>query len=84
MAIATPEGDRGVDRSQHTAKDTWQFEPFVVTEPPIALKGSDLGQDEELLVIERGGIERAFVLRQMAYHHIAQGELAGEPYIVSF
>jgi len=38
----------------------------------------------ELIAFERGGMHRAFLAREMAYHHVAQGELAGEPYLVSF
>jgi hypothetical protein len=75
---------RDVDRSKVSAARTWRFEPFVVTKPPVRVADALLEPDEELLIIERGGVERAFVLRQMAYHHIAQGELAGEPYVVSF
>ncbi len=47
---------------------------------------SELGLDEreELLVLERGGVRRAFMMRQAGWHHVIQGELAGEPYIVSF
>ena len=43
-----------------------------------------LRDDEELLLFERGGQTRALLLREMAYHHVAQGELAGEPYLVTF
>ncbi len=59
--------------------------------PPLAVKGegealadSGLAADDELIVIERGGAKISFVLREMAYHHVAQGELGGEPYLVSF
>ncbi len=43
-----------------------------------------LNPKEQLLVFERGGEQRALILNQMAYHHVAQGELAGEPYLVTF
>ena len=48
------------------------------------LAASDLGCDVELLVVERGGASRALVMREVSYHHVAQGRLAGEPYVVSF
>ena len=62
----------------------WEFEPFRVTAEGIALAQAGLANDEELIVFERGGEQRALSVREMAYHHAAQGELAGEPYLVSF
>jgi hypothetical protein len=35
-------------------------------------------------MFSRGGMMRALVAREMAYHHVAQGELDGRPYMVSF
>lgn len=49
-----------------------------------SLRGAGLPGDTPLLVVERGGQRRALLLREMVYHHLAQGELAGEPYLVSF
>ncbi len=43
-----------------------------------------LAKDEMVLVFERGGERRGLLARQMGYHHVAQGELAGEPYVVTF
>ena len=48
------------------------------------LSKSDVDPDAELLVFERGGQRRALLLREMAYHHVCQGKLAGEPYLVTF
>ncbi|OYD07282.1 DUF3179 domain-containing (seleno)protein [Paludifilum halophilum] len=39
---------------------------------------------DEVLVVERGGERLAFSLYQMTYHHVAQGELAGQPFILAF
>ena len=75
-----------VDRSRAViTKQRFQFVPFR----PASDQGEPLGEtsfadDEELIVFERKGLRRALVVREMAYHHIAQGELAGEPYLVSF
>ena len=60
------------------------FKRFDVTSDGVPLEDSALADDEPLLVFERGGQTRAFRLRDMVYHHAAQGELAGEPYVVSF
>ncbi|MFQ5719871.1 MAG: hypothetical protein ACE5IK_10030 [Acidobacteriota bacterium] len=37
-----------------------------------------------LLIFARGEQRRGLLRRQMVYHHVAQGELAGEPYVVTF
>jgi hypothetical protein len=50
----------------------------------MPLSGLSLHPDLELLTINRAGLTQAFVAREMAYHHVAQGELRGEPYMVSF
>ncbi len=73
-----------IDRSNATINDTWQFDPFTVPTAGQPLKQANLPADYELLVIERNGEKRAFSMQEMAYHHVAQGELAGEPYLVSF
>jgi hypothetical protein len=60
------------------------FEPFAVPEAGILLREMRLPADAELIVFERRGQSRALLAREMAYHHAAQGELAGQPYLVSF
>jgi hypothetical protein len=60
-----------------------QFAPFLPVNA-VPLKSANLRPDEDLLVFERGGKRYAFILRQIVYHHVAQGTLAGEPYLVSF
>ncbi len=75
-----------VDRSHAViTRRRFQFVPFR----PPADQGEPLGDagladDEELIIFERHGLRRALVVREMAYHHVAQGELAGQPYLVSF
>jgi hypothetical protein len=60
------------------------FKPFVVPSQGSSLVQTNLHPDEELIVIERKGECRALLVREMAYHHVAQGELASEPYLVTF
>ena len=69
-------------RAQLKAPDF--FKRFRVPDQAEALADAKLSPDDWLLVIERGGLRRAFDLNHMAYHHVAQGVLAGEPYLVSF
>lgn len=72
-----------VDYSKAFAKRDFQFVPFL-PKAAVLLKSANLRPDEDLLTLDRGGEHYAFLLKQMAYHHIAQGTLAGKPYLVSF
>ncbi len=61
-----------------------QFERFRVEGPGKPLGEARLKPDEDLLVFERQGVRQALIAHQMAYHHLAQGFVASEPYLVSF
>ena len=75
-----------IDRSRAAIKKTgFQFAPL--RPPPDAgapLAALELPAETEILVFERGGAKRGLLVRHMAYHHVAQGELAGHPYLVTF
>ena len=75
-----------IDRSKmKIQKKGFQFEPFRPNHThEIKLADAKLKDTQELLVFERGGQHRAVLLPEAAYHHVIQGELAGEPYLVSF
>ena len=63
------------------------FDEFYPTEyEPLsdALGDRRVDDDTVLLVLKQGGTTLTFLTMQMSYHHIAQGELAGEPWMVSF
>lgn len=60
------------------------FEPFQVSAHGASLSSLNLPPDLELITFTRGRSTRALVAREMAYHHVAQGELDGHPYMVSF
>ncbi len=63
------------------------FDPFRVeaTMPLSRALRERLVEDETpLLVVERGGRTLALLTLQMAYHHVAQGSIAGEPWMVAF
>ncbi|GMR10519.1 MAG: hypothetical protein BMS9Abin28_1340 [Anaerolineae bacterium] len=60
------------------------FQRFRVPERGKPLKTAGLSPSTELIVVERNGERRALVTREMAYHHLAQGHLGGEPFMVSF
>ena len=61
-----------------------QFPRFSPPASGVPLSTAELKDDTDIIIFERGGEERALLSNQMAYHHLAQGELGGEPYLVSF
>ncbi len=61
-----------------------QFPRFTPPATGVPLSAAELNDDTDIIVFERGGEERALLSNQMAYPHAAQGELAGEPYLVCF
>lgn len=74
-----------IDRSNmKISRRGFQFQPFRPTGDGGPLASANLADDEELLVFGREQQHRALIMRQMIYHHVAQGELAGEPYLVTF
>jgi hypothetical protein len=48
-----------------------------------SLARSTLRDDEPVVVAECGATPVVLLKRQLAYHHVAQGEVAGEPFLVS-
>ena len=64
-----------------------RFEPFRVSESePLqdAMSSGKLQSDTRVLVLDHPAGVLAFLTDQMAYHHVAQGEIDGEPWMVSF
>ncbi len=64
-----------------------RFEPFVVesVEPLAdALKDGKVQNDTRLLVSHHPAGRVALLTDQLTYHHVAQGSIAGEPWMVSF
>ncbi len=67
--------------------DTPMFDAFYPTTTTLlsdALDDRVVRDDTGLLVMDVAGQKLALVTRQMSYHHVAQGELAGEPWMVTF
>lgn len=60
------------------------FQRFEVMDEGILIASTRLPDTAELIVFERQGQRRALLVQEMAYHHLAQGTLADQPYIVSF
>jgi hypothetical protein len=49
-----------------------------------ARRDGAVADDTPVLVFEAGGETLVLVTAQMSYHHVAQGEMAGEPWMVTF
>lgn len=63
------------------------FDPFRVTSWESLAEAREqgkVGDETRVLVLARGDARLALLTNQMAYHHLAQGELGGEPWMVSF
>ena len=44
----------------------------------------EISDDTPVLVFEAGGSTLVLVSSQIAYHHVAQGDMNGEPWMVTF
>ncbi len=60
------------------------FKRFSVPDTGEPLAEAGLDPEEDLIVVERAATRRVLRVQEMIFHHLAQGELAGEPYLVSF
>ncbi len=76
--------DESFDAARAQLKEPDMFERFRVPDRGEPLREARLSDDASVMLVERGGETRAFLIHQLTYHHLAQGELAGEPYMVSF
>jgi hypothetical protein len=75
-----------IDRTNlNVLEKGFRFEPFRPTaKNETLLANAKLRDDTQLIAFERGGQRRVVLLSEAMYHHIVQGELAGEPYLVTF
>ena len=74
------------DSNRANLRDKEIFPPlYVEATVPLsdALAGGDLRKDTHLMVIERKERMLALLTKQMIYYHVAQGEIDGEPWMVS-
>jgi hypothetical protein len=63
------------------------FAPFHVTATrPLqdALDSGDVRENTLVIVAQRDAATMVLLRRQLTYHHVAQGEAGGEPWMVSF
>ena len=77
----------GFDVNRAMLRDRSRFTPFLVEETRLLREALDQGvvdDDTPILVVERGSQRLALITREMMFHHVAQGDMAGEPWMVSF
>ncbi len=81
-------GSEEFDANRAMLLDSTVYVPFQVTDEsrPLrdALSDGTLQDHTVLLIIEHSRGRLALVRDQMSYHHAAQGEIMGEPWMVSF
>jgi len=95
MTNPTPPFDAG--RAHLSATDDsppYNVEPSDERPLRDVLESGEIRPETELVITERitstatkstdGPTPLAFIDRQLAFHHVAQGEIAGHPWMVSF
>lgn len=81
------QGENHFDISRAWIPDSLVIEPFYVKETrPLseALARGALTENTPILVVDHEAGNLALLTLQLVQHHIAQGEIAGQPWMVSF
>ncbi len=75
------------DHSRAILSDSGMFTPFYVEETIAlqeALDNGTLQKDTPLALFHNEAGPLTLVMSQLMYHHLVQGEMEGEPWLVSF
>ena len=75
------------DHSRAILRDAGMFNPFYVEVTiPLqeALDDGTLRKDTPLALLHNKAGPLTLVMSQLYYHHLVQGEMEGEPWLVSF
>jgi hypothetical protein len=96
VAVETKEPTKQFEGVETSATD-YQFDPaglnegpgsnFIVLDDPEVLLAEEatwLDPDEMVLGVELAGEARAYPLAQMAYHHVVNDVIGGNPYLVTY
>ena len=68
----------------------WETPNFVPLHDPDwqplrgVVRSGEVAEETPVLAFEAGGRMLVLVSSQMSYHHVAQGEMEGEPWMVTF
>lgn len=82
-----PEKAQKFDLQRATLHHRDTFKPFRVRQTEglgSLVERGVIHTNAPVLTLTQHDASLAFLTHQMNYHHLAQGELAGEPYLVSF
>ena len=77
----------GFDPDRAMLSEEPNFDVFRPTETQSlaeALKDGDVEASTPLMVMESENATLALITSQMVYHHVAQGKMMGEPWLVTF
>jgi hypothetical protein len=73
-----------IDHSKRRIKKR-HYSPFLPNPThEIILRNAGLPEQTALLSFERNGERRSLLKSDMVYHHVAQGRLADEPYLITY
>ncbi len=82
---ATPTGAAATFSNDHLNLGPGaQFVPVDDSNYVAAASATWLNPRDVVLGVVKGDVAVAFPVKQMAYHHIANVEIAGEPYLVTY
>jgi hypothetical protein len=84
MTLAAP---RPFDLNRAVLQEKAFYPPAHITAlHPLAtlVNAGDLKPETALLLMEPGQAPVAFITPQLVYHHVAQGEVGGEPWLAAF
>ena len=89
MVPADPDAPRkeGFDTDRAIFWEERNFDPLRNPEWESlaeARRDGRVSDETPVLTFEAGGQALVLVTSQMSYHHVAQGEMAGEPWMVTF
>ncbi len=62
----------------------WMFNPLAVSVYAKASETDFVGDDDMILAVKIGGDAVAYPVRQMAYHHIVQDVVGGQPITATY
>jgi hypothetical protein len=62
----------------------WMFAPQTTLEHLTADKATFVEPDDLVMAVERQGVLIAYPIRQLAYHHIANDIVGGEPIVATY
>ncbi|NIS67977.1 MAG: hypothetical protein GTO12_03200 [Proteobacteria bacterium] len=76
-----------IDIDRALLRDQDLFPPFEVKDTvplSMALTQGDVGKDTPIVLLETETRWISLLTYQMTYHHVAQGEIPGHPWMVTF